>query len=408
MPTSAGRWQGLKQRLLSALTTFLLLVPAMGAVAATKVWQEQEIGRISVGYDVKGQQYVFRMFDLMAVGPDLKPSPPLVQQCTNQTLGKVVEYLITALKGIKHPALSQMESAQRVQARAARDKQVDDVVNEATRRFDAYLSQCADNRFNTTPFNMALVQRICDKSCKGDPGVFAADTPAGVFGVLSYWADARNPLVKTMEENTLMFLPDRARAGAVLATMGVKNFKQAIKVCQGLGGSSNDKWRRECEWVLSMSEQPRDLKIWPQNPMLRQAQSLFEGLVVQARKQRKYIERNVVRIADVAREIAVRTIDALDEPQDALLDLRSQANAELLTIEDELARARVLECVRFRATALANVGSCSGYVFVNPANAFAAAGGAVDVKAIEQCLSGGPCKPALADKGGVMVLAMTV
>ena len=92
------------------------------------------------------------------------------------------------------------------------------------------------------------------------------------------------------------------------------------------------------------------------------------------------------------REVAIRFVDVIDEPQEALLDLRTDANARLLTIQDELARARIIECVKFRGQRTpTEVAACAGY--------------AVDASAVSQCLSGGTCVPKLGEKGWAGVLA---
>lgn len=146
---------------------------------------------------------------------------------------------------------------------------------------------------------------------------------------------------------------------------------------------------------MALANQLKEANPWPAPPDKETLQKQFEQLVVKAREGQNQLHKDVVRVMDIPYEVATRVLDALADPAQALEGLRLDPKANLLTIQDELARTRIGECVRFQGISRMDlVSQCAGFV--------------VDVKTVGLCLAGQECRPALSTNGKASAAALTL
>lgn len=376
---------------------------AAQAAQAGRIWFERGLATVTVGYDAEARQYTHRKFYAVAYGPLGLPGTAhdAARSCTSRVVTRVGEDLRVALWKVKLPAspeFTSLDADARSKAAAARDAQVDAFFNDAIRSFRQQLQSCSGGRFDSRQFHLALIHRVCDtrtNSCSNTPLAFADHPAAVAFSVLSEWVDARNGQQRTLPANAPVLLPDLVDAKTTLKQLNAKTAKEALAKCEKEVETTVERTERRPLACLSLEIASREFtesNIWPNEPPPARAQAELEQLVVKARNVGNLVDRSVPRVVDVPRELAIRFVDVLGEPQEALLNLRTDAAAKLLSIQDELARSRIIECTRFRGLkAPAQVAECAGYN--------------VDPSAINQCLSGGSCVPALGSKGYAGVLA---
>ncbi|WP_206862081.1 hypothetical protein [Lysobacter changpingensis] len=129
----------------------------------------------------------------------------------------------------------------------------------------------------------------------------------------------------------------------------------------------------------------------------------FEALVQILRKRKESkgnglavsISSSVPTTIGLTQESAARVIDLIQSPMYAASTL-PRGNQALLSISDEVARTRIVECVRLKrldGLSLGKIASCSGYV-VTDAD-------------IGKCLTGDRCMPAIATGAMANVLQIT-
>jgi hypothetical protein len=371
---------------------------------ATRIWSEHGVATVVSGFDVKVKQFVHRKFYLVAVGPDEFPGAAhdVARTCTNRVVTKVGEDFRVALWKLEQPATAKSQTSldkpEREKAAVARDSAIDGLVNRATQNFRTRISACSSGRVDAGQFHLGLVQRICDtrtNSCSNTANAFADNPAAIAFTKLSLWIDARDGKHPTLPANHPVLLPNVVDAKTTLQKLGATTSKEALEKCQKeteklVPGTAK---RPLTCLALEMASRPfKESNIWGDAPPAPVAQAELEALVVKAREAKTRIDRSVARIVDVPRETAVRFVDVLDEPQQALLDLKTDAAAKLLTIQDELARSRVIECARYKGlTDTAQISACTGYK--------------IDAATLNQCLAGSKCVPTLGEKGWAGVLA---
>jgi hypothetical protein len=373
---------------------------------ASRIWYEQGVATVTVGYDSKSRQYTHRKFYVAAYGPESLPGSAhdAARSCTSKVTTAVGEETRVALWKVKEPkpptGLTSADEQTRLKNAAARDAAVDNLVNTSIRSFRQKLQACGGKTFDASEFELALIHRVCDtrtNSCSSAPVAYADHPAAQAFAVMSLWIDARNGNHPTLPPNSPILLPDLVDARTTFKQLDIKTPAAALKKCREEADAKSAPTAKRPLTCLALEMASRDFKesnVWPDAPEGTRAQVELERLVVQARAASKRIDKSAPRLAAVPKEIAIRMVDVLDEPQEALAELKSDANVKLLTIQDELARTRIAECVRFRGQKTpAEVAACAGY--------------SVDVATINQCLSGAACVPKLGDKGWAAVLAQT-
>lgn len=129
----------------------------------------------------------------------------------------------------------------------------------------------------------------------------------------------------------------------------------------------------------------------------RTVQTLFEHLAARIRKQNKTSGNKIKvisalpRMLDLPQNAAIRLVDVIDDPVDAISPL-TPGPAKLFEMNDEIARARLRECVHFHAPGfgpqelLADVTKCAPYQLKSYDDLF-------------HCINGGECMPDLAQNG---------
>jgi hypothetical protein len=100
-----------------------------------------------------------------------------------------------------------------------------------------------------------------------------------------------------------------------------------------------------------------------------------------ARKMHEPLPYSAAQLADLPREAVAHIADAFDSASVAAASLRSDPNAILHGISDELGRSRLKECVALRGKFdVSKAADCAGYQQLTP-------------KIIAECIAGGLCMP---------------
>jgi hypothetical protein len=361
------------------LCCMLLLSLARSALAEESViWDEQPVAAATIGLDGEGKP-ISRRFHVVAIGPELPAADQaMVRECSRKAVAETARKLHESLRALSSTlsgAPVDGPGAPMSPASVKLDTDTDLEIDKASSLFDTGTASCVRDKTKASAIKLAIVQRQCDEhtaQCGDRPLIFADAPEALAFSVLNRWADIRNE-GPTLPANVVLLLPNVAEA----STKADKLISSSSESLRGLDPS--------VRWP--------DVKAQPDPQALAQAQARLEALVLRARKDGKKLERNAARLTDVPMEIAVRVVDVLDEPQEAVLDLRKVADAKLSTIDDELARTRIAECARYRGLPGAvEVASCAGY--------------RLEDHEMLNCLAGGRCVPALSDMAYASILEM--
>lgn len=184
-------------------------------------------------------------------------------------------------------------------------------------------------------------------------------------------------------------------------------YAQLLAWTQGQGARPHDEWwdvgaGNPGDVVPAQTTTPPESAAWPQiNEPARLQQ--FEALVDSMRKRKDvegnqlttWISSSVPITIGLTQESAARVLDLLQSPMYATSALQ-RGNQALETISDEVARTRIVECIRLRrvsASDLQAVQTCAGYT-------------ATDGD-IAKCLTGGRCMPEIAKDAIASVLQIT-
>ncbi len=392
------------QLLVAAGSVALVSAPVPGhAAEKSRVWFEQGVATITTGYDAAARRFTHRKFYALALGPNgfSGSAHDVARQCSARVTGEVGERLRLALWDVatnQGVELVNGDDGARSAGYTRQNTQIDAAVNDATARFRTQLTACAKGRFDATTFELGLVQRVCDtrtNSCSNTTQAWADHPAARAFSALSSWVDARDGKHPTLPANAMVVLPDSIDAGITLKRLQVSEANEALAKCRAEVEKTTPGPKTRPLTCLALEMASRtfsESNVWPDAPPASVSQAQFELLVQRARVLNKRLDSSVPRIADVPREVAVRVVDVLNDPQQAILDLRTDPRANLQSIQDELARSRIVECAKFRnLTNPADIEKCSGY--------------RVDLSRIQQCLTGGACVPEFGPSGYASVIA---
>ena len=347
---------------------------------ASRVWGEGHFATAYVGADPKDGSPVRMQLQLVAVGPD-KVEPASVHDryasCLRDSVVAVVssadfwerldknvrpwtsipEDLSVAGVGIDAKSITS--------ARIARQQQVGQVFASAYDKYMAGVRSCGLPAPMLAATKLAMVPRVCmqrgGRPCSGqdylrNPTYLSAYR----FGKVFEWflsAGARR-------ENEFLEIG----SGASLAALATPT---ELYVEKG--------------------------KFWPKSRTPEEAQIAFEKGAVELRKQKLKYDYIAPRAVGLTKDTALRLMDVIAHPAFSvpLLPVAAPGAAPLLTIQDEIARTRIAECVKFKgatgADAAAAVAACAGYE--------------VDKKMLISCMTAQECLPKMALIGDASVLA---
>lgn len=365
---------------LCAVLLGIAITASTAWAADTRIWYERGVAVVTTGFDSGAGRFVAHKFYLVVHGPDGPPgvAHDAARACTSEVVSHVGEAFRVRLWEVKPPVPAAGETsvspAAREAAAAARDQAVDARINEAIGAFRVQMNACAANRFDAGLFQLGLIQRVCDSraaNCTNAPLALAADPAAQAFSILSLWIDARDGQNATLPANRLVLLPDLAAAGRTLSVLKAKDADEVLIKCRAAleapialkpgtsptatpGASAKPPSavitpRPPTCLALEMAMRPfEESSPWPEPQPATVRQAQLEALMARVRKTGGKIESSVPRLLEMPRQVALRMIDVISEPQTAMLDLKDAADATLLTMSDEIARSRLTECARFK------------------------------------------------------------
>ena len=414
------------------LRLVLLAVLALngGYAQATRVWFEKDVATVAAGYDAGPHKLVYRKFYLAAAGPDTlgASTDATIRTCTARVVGKLGDDFKVALWGMKQPSPARLPvtasppaSGSAKASPPTTDSMVDGMLGGATSKFRSAIALCSAGKFDATQFHLALVEHTCEQgssTCANTNSGFAGQPESKAFSVLHQWVDSRDTQHPTLPLNSPILLLDAvadearmqvlagaapsaeldacvkkvssvAAAKASASAASAQATAVSIAASTALTGAER---RTICLALRAVTLPLLESGPWSPPPSAQVAQKQFEALVLEARTLHRRVDHSVPQLIDIPVEVAVRVIDVLDAPAQAIKGLRSVPDARLLVIQDELARTRITECARFRGLIEpSKVSECSGY--------------ALDGASLNQCLALGVCNPALAAKGRADILA---
>lgn len=129
----------------------------------------------------------------------------------------------------------------------------------------------------------------------------------------------------------------------------------------------------------------------PVEPSLEENTRRFERLVAEARKTRFDVSTTVPELVGLSQRNALAVADVIKSPLFSISQLPVDGKAVLTQVSDEIARSRLMECVRLRGTLTPEqAGECAGYK--------------VSAQELAVCLNTGRCWPASGTKMTVDLL----
>lgn len=379
------------------------------AAEPPSVWHEQHLAGATIGLDATGIPSSRRLY-LVSFGPDLKGGVQAkAQACSAKAIAAAAKRIKTSLAGVRLPAADGVSLKEDELAKAYKDLDaaLDGLVDAGIKQYNSLMASCAAGRFDANAFHLGLVQRVCDDRtqafCGPNPIVWSDAAEAIAFTALSRWADVRDASdAISLRPNVAVLLPELSGQSKplVVLTTNPQAAGELFKQCEELAKLPVDAPRpaslprlSACQALALASRPFKEMKAWPEPKSPAEAQLHFEALTAEARSKGRKLERNAARLADLPREVAFRLVDVLSEPQEAVLDLRSVATARLASISDEIARARLAECARYRGIKdTIKIAECAGYK--------------VDNTLLQDCLAGGRCVPELGPTAYASVLTL--
>lgn len=353
------------------------------AVDQARIWREHGVAAVTVGADPITKSPINRKFMLAVVGPTYignDSQAAKTRTCSAAVLPQLAEDFRIKLwaieddkvalrdfkikgPGVIQPLMLLDDKGKKINPPSTtvseaeikkRYEKIDALVPTTAGLLVKGLAKCMGDKA-AKEFSLSIVQRMCvTKQCTNLVPIYGEHPSATGFATLAGWVRVRDPHNHTPPLNTLVTL---------LPSLEKRNLGQAAM----------------------------DASKWPPAPTIEQQQAQFEAGLTMVRKLRIRYSATVPQTMDIPYEIAIRTLDALENPTLVVGNLRRDAKAELKTASDELSRSRIFECVKFRGLRAPNeVASCSGY--------------GVDTKLLDACLRGDKCLPSLQDKAFASVV----
>ncbi|MGC4395714.1 hypothetical protein [Hydrogenophaga crocea] len=359
----------------SALGAGLLTIAAAAPAQAMRVWGEGGIATAYVGSDPTKGTPVHMKLVLVATGPDAVPLTvhDRLAACLPRSVVAVVsarefwESLDVKVKPNTTIVQDLAVAGLAVNAesfnstRAARAKQVGEVFDAARTKFMAEVRKCGLPANVAAEARLAIVPYIClargPRACDAGGYLGRRALPKGErFAKVYEW----------------------------YLTAGLRRENEYLEI--GPGGS------------LTAIPAPQELyafkkQFWPAPRSAEHAQASFERGVVELRKRKLQYDYIVPRVAALKKDTAVRLTDVIASPLLSVPFLPEAAagSPPFKLLQDEVARTRLTECVRFKGQQLPEkIAACAGYT--------------LDKKDLAACLGGGNCMPQLASTGNAAVL----
>ena len=432
-----------------------LPVTAAVSASAQRVWYEHILAHVTVGYDVGNKSEVQRRVYLAVLGPENTQPFGLgeVGYCAKvagDAAGQSVRSFLEKTNSVREgpsPAtaasgMARDGSKNEVPAggsTAALPSGVSDVktasdhvlppavvdaaLTQANQTLANQLASCLGVRARRLDLRLGLVQRHCAVgACQMDDSSFATNPSAANFSTILDWLTQRSATASTPKANEMAVLPPgtideelrpyfvgqsppvkpvacaKGRPTGVVPPIAAPAPAAAGQTAQPLPNDAL-RWaassaKGQAWYCLAQTQfpaSPKEANPWIALPDAKSAQEQFEALAQRARTQGFLIEQSVGRTIALPREVGVRLIDVVSNPSIAVAELVSKPDAVLLTMQDEIARNRLRECVRYRNEKGPQAASlCAGYQ--------------VDEGQLASCLAGGKCLPALTATGRADVL----
>ena len=399
-------------------TLLALNIPCL-APAANRVWFESPLAQVTSGFDATSRQYADRRLYVVVVGPedvrDLEPSEigycarvagegfskgvrDSVLQALPQTAGAAIALAEAPPAGVAASAPTPADLA-------ASGVGVAEVASVPLTRLDAAfaahtadlrrrLAVCGGKRFPAASFRLGIVQRYCDSSsCDTAKPAFAGSYSATSYSLVGDWLSQRLDRELAPQGDEVVVLPDRASPSIRAHVLGAPVDAVVQAKCSAIPRQTTKAW--DCQvstGYVIISEKAANS--WPVPPTGKEAQEQFESLVIQARMAKQRIESSVPRSIGLPREVAYRVLDAVDMPPRAMATLRSDPTAVLAKLQDEVARMRIRECVRFRMKGNPALRHKDLAPYQDPEDAALCSGYLLDQATLNSCLERGPCMPA--------------
>lgn len=377
-PTTAGRLRPLRHGLRAAVLALFMATWLPAPATAQWIMGEGGLAATYVGAQPDSKRPVFRKLMLVAIGPDtVAPDThhDLLARCMRDAVVAVVE----------------------------RDTEWRDTLDLATKPI------------------FTLADDLRSAGVPVDSGSLGAGRRARIDSVAAVMTDVRLQFVRNL---TACLGPRRELARQ--ARLGVVNrvcLPDAARTCSGRSVtadpdySSNQRYAKLFEWfqnggaraeneVVELGQDgslvpvaiTRDLREqpWPEAPDPATARRAFEAAVPQLRRARARFDYVVPRLLGLPREAGHRLIDVIANPSVALPGLADSVVGPdaLLTLSDEVARTRIVECVTLRAKRTPeDAGACAGYQ--------------LDVDLLASCMNSRRCVPPYSADGLLGALAVT-
>lgn len=341
------------------------------------VIHEVKLSDVFVGYDaVQARPILHRISVAVMMPADRLPSlRPDVSRCLRESASipsvAALRRSLSADSLVRNEAYDQAtddtgRQKAKAQANAAVDKLLETMLDEIERQ-----AKGCGKLASTVELQVALVRRVCGPTgprCSNQPSAQALGETAAAGWVLTKWLLSRTDKVPdAMRLNEYLVLatqedrPDNAPGDTVQISRSTPKALDAVT------------------WPAVVGASPQEL--------------YEEGVRYLRKAGGKYSPAAPV-LMDMPIQIAAATIDVLEAPASAVDYLRSQVDASLKRVSDEVARTRIRECVQLRATkpSSAAVEACTGYK--------------VGESDIEKCLLGGDCRAKLSEQAKLGVVEL--
>lgn len=360
---------GLFMLLLVFCTT---LVPQMAL--AGRIWFESGFATVTAGFDAKHGHSIERKLYLATYGPDsfLGEIHDVARACTAQYTSAVGEEFRKNLWKIQYPDLpnpgkQSLQDNELDEAVKQRYGEVSKLLLQVIERLRIGIVKCSNGKLSGNDFTPAIILRICQsegvRSCKNALPVYSDHPSAKAFSMALEWLNAKlDP-----KDTSLLTLPVNSPVLLFPA-------------------QTNDLDVKKPENFI-------DTNPWPAEISASARQDQFEAAVTKLRSRHLKFEHSVPRILGLPQEVAIRVLDVIDEPSQAMTHLNFDKTASIKYVSDEIARTRILECVKYRGQRqLTEVSTCAGYELTQ--------------EKITECLTGGTCVPEISKTGWASVIAI--
>lgn len=341
---------------------------------AGRIWFESGFATITTGFDTRHGQSIERKLYLATYGPDSYPGEihDVARACTAQYTYAVGEEFRKHLWKIQYPELpdpgkQSLQDSELNEAAKQRYGEVSKLLLQVIETLRIGIVKCSNGRLSGNDFTPAVILRICQSGgvhgCTNAQPRYSDHPSARAFSMALEWLNAKldpkDASLLTLPANSLVLL---------------------------FPAQTNDLDVKKPDNFI-------DTNPWPAEISASARQDYFEAAVTKLRPRQLKFEHSVPRILGLPQEVAIRVLDVIDEPSQALTHLNFDKTASIRYVSDEIARTRILECVKYRGQRqLAEVRACAGYELTQ--------------EKITGCITGGRCVPDISKTGWASVIAI--